>query len=95
MSVLRLKTFIVLVAEIKMGILFTEHHADILQFQENNLQSPIDKPHWSDNICFFIIWGVHQWVSPLAKYELDKKEENNTGYVNKYKTYLIDIYDNF
>lgn len=34
-------------------------------------------------------------VSPLAKYELDKKEENNTGYVNKYKTYLIDIYDNF
>ena len=44
----------VLVAEIKMGILFTEHHADILQFQENNLQSPIDKPHWSDNICFFI-----------------------------------------
>lgn len=55
LSVPRLKTFIVLVAEIKMGILFTEHHADILQFQENNLQSPIDKPHWSDNICFFII----------------------------------------
>lgn len=56
LSILRLKTFILLVAEIKMGILFTEHHADILQFQENNLQSPIDKlPHWSDNICFFII----------------------------------------
>lgn len=48
LSVLRLKTFIVLVAEIKMGILFKEHHADILQ-------SPTDKPHWNDNICFFII----------------------------------------